>query len=95
MFINLFLTPVNDWIHNCNREWTQKWDLALMISTVWPNRRQGIISVLSGGAEGQFHKPNRGKKTKVEKPSLKPKVEVLSFPLSLYLGDYSLTVFLF
>ena len=28
-----------------------------MTSTVWPNRRQGIITMLSGGAVGQYHEP--------------------------------------
>ena len=31
---NLFLTPAYDWMHNCIRDWTRKWDPALMTSTV-------------------------------------------------------------
>ena len=26
---NIFLTPANDWIHDCIRDWTREWDPAL------------------------------------------------------------------
>ena len=45
---NLSLTPVHDWIHYCIQDWTPNWDPALVKSTVWPNRFQGIIAVFSG-----------------------------------------------
>ena len=31
---NIFLTPVNDWIHNFIRDWTREWDSALNTSAV-------------------------------------------------------------
>ena len=53
---NIFLAPAHDWIHNCIRDWTWEWDPALNTSAVWPNLRQGIIAVLSGGTVGRFRK---------------------------------------
>ena len=64
---NILLTPAHDWIYNCIQDWTWKWDPVLMTSTVWPNRRQGIITMLSSGTVGQFRKPaprRRGTKLK-------------------------------
>ena len=31
---NILFTPVHNWIHNCNQNWTLKLDLALMPSIV-------------------------------------------------------------
>ena len=33
---DIFLTPVQSWMHNCIWKWTWKWDPDLMLSTVWP-----------------------------------------------------------
>ena len=63
---NLLLTPVHDWIYNWIRDWIQEWDPALNTSAVRPNRRQGIIAMLSGVTVGQFLKPSRGERIKVE-----------------------------
>ena len=56
---NIFLTPVHNWIHDCIRYWTREGDPALNMIAVWPNRRQGIIAMWSGGTVGQFRKPIR------------------------------------
>ena len=44
------------------RYWNRKWDPAWNTSTVWPNLRQGIVSMLSGGMTGQFRDPFRSNK---------------------------------
>ena len=74
-----FLTPVHNWIHNCIWYWTWKWDTDLMMSTVQPNSRQGIIAMLSGGMVGRFHEPIWGKKTKCKTLHWRLKVQVPSF----------------
>ena len=55
---SILLTPMYNWIHDCIQDCTRKWDPSLMMSTVWPNFRQGIISVLSGGKVGQLIEPD-------------------------------------
>ena len=76
---NLFLTPVNNWIHKWIPDWTRKWDPALKTSIVWPNIRKGIIAMLSFGMAGQFCDPIQGKPMKVLKPWLAPKGAGLIF----------------
>ena len=49
---SIFLTPVHDWIHDCIWDWTREWDPTFNTSAVSPNRRQGIIAMLSGGTVG-------------------------------------------
>ena len=56
-------------MHDCIREWTRKWDPALMTSTVGPNRRQGVIAMLSGGKVGRFRDPTPRLGTKVKATS--------------------------
>ena len=63
---NIFLIPSHDWIHNYIQELTREWYPALNMSTLQPNRRQGIISMLSGGTAVQFCEPIRGKSMKVD-----------------------------
>ena len=64
---NIFLPPTHNWMHDCIRDWTQKWDPALMTSIVWPNHCQGIIIMSSGGTVGRLREPaprRRGTKVK-------------------------------
>ena len=35
-------------------DWTRRWGPVRNMSTVWPNHRQGIIFMLSGGMTGRF-----------------------------------------
>ena len=46
----IFLSPANDWIHdciqNCTWDWTRECDSALNASVVWPKGHQVIISML-------------------------------------------------
>ena len=62
---NIFLTPAHNWIHNCIQDWTREWDPALNTSTVWPNHRQGIIAMLSGGTVGRLCNPSQGERMNV------------------------------
>ena len=81
---NIFLTPVHNWIHYCIQEWSWKWDVALMTSTVQPNRRQNIITMLGGGTVGRFCEPIWVRGLKVENPSLASKgagPRGVSFPI--------------
>ena len=65
-FYNLLLTPAHDWIQDCICNWTREWDPALNMSTVRPNRRQGIIAMLSGGTVGRFCEPIRADPIRAE-----------------------------
>ena len=83
-------------MHECIWDWTWKWDLALMISTVWPNHRQVIIAVLGGGMVVQFRKSSRGEGQTKWKPRLAHKGDVPVFPtFPVFCGFqlYPLTVF--
>ena len=61
---NLFLNFAHDWMHNCIQDWTRKWNTALTTSKVWSSRRQGIITIFSGGMVGQLRELSRGKEKK-------------------------------
>ena len=63
---NLFLTPAHNWINNWIHDGTREWDPALNMSAVWPNCRQGIISLSSGRAVGQFFEPRRAEPSRGE-----------------------------
>ena len=76
---SIFLTPVHDWIHDCIWDWTREWDPTFNMSAVSPNRRQGIIAMLSGGMAGWFRGLRLGNPKKVAKPRLAPKVAGLGF----------------
>ena len=88
---NIFLTPVLDWIHDCvrdwTRDWTREWYSALNTSSVWPNRRQGIIFMVRVGRWGDFASradPSRGERSKVETLEWRLKSLFRCFCLSPY-----------
>ena len=64
---------------------TQKWDPYLMKKTLWPNFRQVIIAMLSGGAVGQFFEPapRRGTKLKYASGARRRNSRVFAFPCIL------------
>ena len=90
---NIFLTPAHDYIHNWIRDWTQEWDPDLNMSTVWPNCRQGIIAMLSGGTLVRFSELSRGERTKVETLEWCLKALLPCFRLSPYFGFPSFPLF--
>ena len=85
----IFLTPANDWIHdciqNCTWDWTREWDSALNASAVWPKGHQVIISMLWMEQFADFAswaKPK--KKTESGNPEVAPEEVIplsLSFPI--------------
>ena len=84
---NILLNPVHDWMHDCIRDWTRKWDPALMTSAVWPNSHQGIIYILSGGTMGIFCEPSQRQGTKVKAASGTKRRKSRVFTFSRILGN--------
>ena len=87
---DLFLTPLHDWMQDWTQEWNREWDPDLMAITIQPNRRQKIISMLSGGTVGQFHEPTWGKGQQKWKFWLAPKCAVPVFTIFPVLWGFRL-----
>ena len=82
----IFLTPDHDLIHECIWDWTQKWDQALMMSTLWPNNHQGIYCYVTwwgGGTIPLSWSQLEGKKLKVYLMALKG-VESETFTFTVF-----------
>ena len=81
---NLFLTPAHNWVHDYMWDWTCYWYPNFNMMTVWSNRRQGIIYMLSGWTVGRFREPIWGKRTKVKTLGWRIKVVLLCFCIFPY-----------
>ena len=68
----------------CIQYWNRKWYPACNTSTVWPNHRQGVVYMLSGGMKGRFFEPSQSKKAnwKWKTLSWHRKVQVSFFSFS-------------